>query len=59
MSLLSFVINAHKHEKLQSGHYLKFGYGSHFQSFFFGSDQPYTRFLPIITVDQLSQRPII
>ena len=32
------VIKAHRLKKLQSGHYLKFGYGWHFQSFsfFFG-----------------------
>ena len=38
------VIKAHRHNKLQPGHYLKFGYRWHFQSFFFlgggGSDQP-------------------
>ena len=53
------VIKAHRHKKLQSGHYLKFGYRWHFQffSFFLGggggrvSDQPYALFLPKIIDD--------
>ena len=40
------VIKAHRHKKLLSGNYLKFGYGWHFQSSFKGNDQPYTPFLP-------------
>ena len=56
MTTHQVVIKDHRHKKLQSGHYLKFGYRWHFQSFFFGggkgvSDQPYTPFLPKIVVD--------
>ena len=35
MTTHQVVIKAHRHKKLQLGHYLKFGYGWHFQSFFF------------------------
>ena len=56
MTTHQLVIKAHRHKKLQSGHYLKFGYRRHFQSFWGGggggmSDQPYTLFLPKIIVD--------
>ena len=51
MTTRQVVIKAHRHKKLQSGHYLEFGYRWHFQSFFGVSDQPYTPFLPKRIVD--------
>ena len=60
MTTHKVVIKAHRHKKLESGHYLKFGYRWHFQSpFFWVSDQLYTPFLPKLIVDQFTQRPII
>ena len=46
MTTHQIVIKAHRLKKLLSGHYLKFGYGWHFQSFPWVINQPYTPFLP-------------
>ena len=50
MTTHQVVIKADRHKKLQSGHYLNFGYEGHFQSFGGGgvSAQPYTPLLPNI-----------